>query len=163
MDAKTRLVPERTLSIYIHSRGFSYAVMDSPLELIETRLWETSQVMDAIESIINQHQPITLIIENCNSRYCRKGKRAQSLIHQVQEYARQNAIPCYDFSRDEVRAVFQPWKATNKHEIAEVLISNIEPLQDYAYEKPSYPNKEKNCAAIFAAVSLCVTHYFLKG
>lgn len=163
MDANTRIVPERTLAIYIHSRGLSYAVMDSPIELIETRLWETSRVMDAVESIIKKHQPITLIVENCNSRYCRKGKRVQSLLHQVQEYAGQNAIPCYDYSREDIRAVFEPWKATNKHEIAEVLIRNIDALEDYAYEKPSYPNKEKNCAAIFSAVSLCVTHYFLKG
>ena len=162
-----QLIPDRTVAIYIHSRGFSYAVMDSPLELIETRLWEiplkeTTRIKRAMQMVIQKHQPSTLIVEDCNSRYSRKGKRAKNLIHSLVLWAKKNSIPCYAYTRDDIRSVFEPWKAKNRHQISEVLVRNIEQLKSYAYEKPSYPNKEKNVAAIFVAVSLSVTHYFLK-
>lgn len=168
MTTKEQIVPERTVAIYIHSRGFSYAVMDSPLELIETRLWEIpsheiERINQAIRMVIQKHQPSTLIVENCNSQYCRKGKRAKNLIQSLILWAKKHSIPYYAYSRNDIRNVFEPWKAKNRHEISEVLVRNIEQLKPYAYEKPSYPNKERNIASIFVAVSLAVTHYFLKG
>ena len=113
-----------------------------------------------MREIISTHQPVTLVLENTNSKYCRKGARSKQVIRSIALWAKKKGIPVEFNSRDEIREVFSRWHASSKFEIAEVLKRNIGSLSHVVFEKPIYPNREPNEEAIFSAVSMAVSHYF---
>jgi hypothetical protein len=160
--------PTKVLAIYPCTRGFSYAVMENPLKLLEFNLispkkFDKEKLLDAMKRIIETHKPITLVMENCNSKYCRKGKRTKNLIQEISYWAKKKHIPVKFYSRDQVRNVFERWKAYTKYEIAIVLSRNIAELQQYIYDKPRYPERDNNISSLFSSISLAVTNYYLKN
>tara|TARA_B100001146_G_scaffold224002_1_gene240219 strand:+ start:5213 stop:5713 length:501 start_codon:yes stop_codon:yes gene_type:complete len=163
----TKVEPMRIVSIYPYTRGFAYAVMDSALEVIESRLFDIKEydhqkTMELSQNVILKHQPSIVILENTNCNYCRKGPRAKQLIRSIAAWVKRNEIDLQFISRVDIRDVFERWNAKNKYEIAEVLKRNIQDLQSFVMEKPKYPGREPNIEAIFSAVSMGVTHFFLQ-
>jgi len=165
MDASTKVIPTKTVAFYPYTRGFGYAVMNSALDLVEYNLYDmkrfdTSRILSLMREIISTHKPVTVVLENTNSSYCRKGANAKQVIRSIALWTKKKNIPVIFYSRDDIREVFCRWHAKSKYEIAEVLKRNIESLQTVIFEKPKYPGREPNKEAIFSAVSLAVSHYF---
>ncbi len=160
-----KVEPTKVLAIYPCTRGFSYAVMESPLKLLELNLispkkFDKEKLLNAMKRIVEAHIPITLVLENCNSKYCRKGSRTKNLIQEISLWAMKKQIPVKFYSRDQVRNVFGRWKAYTKYEIAIVLSRNIPELQQYMYDKPKYPERDNNNSSLFSSISLAITNYY---
>ena len=71
MTVSTKVEPMRIVSIYPYTRGFAYAVMDSALEVIESRLFDIKEydhqkTMELSQNVILKHQPSIVILENTN-------------------------------------------------------------------------------------------------
>lgn len=165
MSLSTRVVPTKVVSIYPYTRGFAYAVMDSPVNLIEFRLFElkkldVNRIVRLVLEIVEKHQPVTVVLEDTNSKYCRKGARTKQLIRAIALAVKKKSVEIDFISRDQVRQIFRRWNAKNKYEIAEVLIRNIDQLAAIKMEKPKYPGREPNVEAVFSAVSLLITIQF---
>lgn len=168
MTMSTKVISTKIVCIYPYTRGFGYAVMENPLKIIEIKLFDLKEfdvqkMTRLVQEIIRIHKPITLILEDTNSKYCRKGARTKQFIHNIAAWSRKNEIAMEFYSREDIREVFKRWNAFNKYEIAEVLCRNIEQLKSLSMEKPKYPGREPNIEALFSAVSMGVTHYFLKN
>lgn len=167
MTLSTKVIPTKTVAFYPFTRGFGYAVMESPLELEEFNLMDFKQfdigrILALMREIITIHSPITLVLEDTNSKYCRKGAKAKQVIRAIALWAKKKGIHVEFYSREQIRNVFQRWNATTKYEIAEVLTRNIDKLQPLMFDKPKYPAREPNAEAIFSAVSMGVTYYFME-
>lgn len=166
MTVSTNIVPTRTVAIYPYTRGFGYAVMESALDLTEMRLispkqFNNSKLLHLMRKVLLIHGPATLVLEDCNSKYCRKGAQSKQLIRTIAAWAKKKGVHVKFYSREQIRDVFERWGAKSKYEIAEVLARNIESLKPIMFEKPKYPAREPNIEAVFSAVSMGVTHYFL--
>ena len=167
MNLSTRVISTKIVSIYPYTRGFAYAVMDNPINVIEMRLfdlkeYDISKMSRIVRGILRIHQPGIVVLENTNSKYCRKGVRSKQFIRKIAALAKKRSIKVMLYSREDVRKVFRRWKAKNKYEIAEVLSRNIDSLRSLQMEKPKYPGREPNIEAIFSSVSMGVAHYFLE-
>lgn len=165
MTSSIKIIHEKTLIIYPCTRGFSYAVMLSPLEVIEVSLvspkqYNSDKLFKCFLNIYEKHQPLTLIFENNNSKYSRKGKRSKNLQNRIRKWANKKDIPFRTYSRNDIRQTFDRWYAKTKFDIAQVLLKNISMLIPYSYAPRKYPQREHNYESIFSAVSLGVTHYF---
>lgn len=165
MNRASRIEPTRTVSIYVCSRGFSYAVMDDAVTLVETNLispkkFNEEKVIKKIKKVITSFGDVTLVMEDYASKYSRKGQRSKRVIKKVLKWARRKGIVTKQYSRDDVREVFSKWMAYTKYDIAQVLVKNIEALRPFFYEPIEYPKREHNYEAIFSVVSYAVTHYF---
>lgn len=165
MNASTKLVPTKIVAIYPYTRGFGYAVMENALELKEFNLFDMKKfnslrVLELVKEIFSIHGPATLILENTNCDYCRKGEKTKQTIRTIAAWAKGKGIYVQFYSRNQIRAIFKRWNATSKYEIAEVLSRNIQQLKPLLFEKPKYPAREPNIEAVFSAVSMGVTHYF---
>ncbi len=168
MGLSTKVVPTRTVAIYPNTRGFGYAVMENALEVTEFKLispkkFEFNKILGLIREVISIHAPATLLLEDCRSKYCRKGAQTKQLIGSIAAWAKKKDIPVEFYSREQIRDVFGRWNGTTKYEIAEVLTRNIETLEPLMYDKPKYPAREPNVEAVFSAVSIGVVHYFFNG
>lgn len=165
MTSSTKIIPEKTLVIYPCTRGFSYAVMLSPLEVVEVNLvspkqYNSDKLFRVFLNIYELHQPLTLIFENNNSKYSRKGKRSKNLQNRISKWAKKKDITLKTYSRNDIRQIFDRWFAKTKFDIAQVLLKNIPMLVSYSYPPRKYPQRDHNYESIFSAVSLGVTHYF---
>nr|WP_321237225.1 hypothetical protein [uncultured Psychroserpens sp.] len=168
MTNVTHVEPTRTISIYVCSRGFSYAVMDNAVTLIETNLispkkFGETKLLKKMKQVITSFGDVTLILEDHSSKHNRKGKRSKNLSKKIYRWSKKRGIPVKTYSRDDVREVFSPWMAYTKYDIAQVLVSNIEGLKPFFYEPIKYPERDHNYEAIFTACSLGVTFYFKSG
>jgi len=162
----TSIEPIKVLAIYPCTRGFSYAVMEDALTIneintVSPKEFDRGKLLRAIKRIVETHKPITLVLEDCECKFSRKGKRSKNLINEVSQWAIQMNIPVKKYSRNQLRTVFEKWYAKTKYEIALVICRNVPELQQYMYEKPKYPEREGNSDSLFCAVSLGVTHFFM--
>ena len=159
MSLSTKVIPTRTVAIYPNTRGFGYAVMESALDVTEMKLispkkFDFNKILGLMREVISIHGPATLLLEDCSSKYCRKGAQTKQLIRSIAAWAKKKEIPVEFYSREQIRDVFERWNATTKYEIAEVLTRNIETLKPLMFDKPKYPAREPNGEAIFSAVSM---------
>lgn len=168
MMVSTNVVPTKIVAFYPFTRGFGYAVMNSPLDLEEFNLYDLKEfdvpkILSLMREIITIHSPIAVVLENTNSKYCRKGANAKQVIRAIAAWAKKKDISVQFYSREQIRNVFEPWHAKTKYEIAEVLTRNIDELEHLMFDRPKYPAREPNMEAVFSAVSMGVTRYFLEN
>ena len=68
----------RVLALDPSHKGFGFAVLEGSKRLI---IWEVTeartiaQVLKVMEDLIKHYEPDFLIVEDCNARGCRRGKR----------------------------------------------------------------------------------------
>lgn len=157
---------ERILSLFFNTTGFGYVVMGTPLKVIEKGVKSFKPVSntkqrDTIFQLIEKHRPERVVFENPLSSKSLKRVRIKRLLRKLRHTFREMGIPfkCYD--RDQIRLVFDLWKAKSKYEIALVISKSLPAFNDYMYEKPVYPKTEHYRTAAFDAAALGITHYYV--
>jgi len=156
---------EKVLAVYPNSKGYAYVLMQGPLIILTKRMVSVSpvdntRIINDIKTLIREHCPNAFIIENPKCKYSRKGVRGNQLLRSLVLCAKYQKIGVYSYSREDIRLVFEIWKAQTKYEIAEVIAKNIKSFRILLYSKPRYPDSQKYLTAIFDAVSLGITHYY---
>jgi Holliday junction resolvasome RuvABC endonuclease subunit len=156
---------ETVLAIYPNSKGYAFALMKGPLEIIDKKMVSVSpvdntQIISEVKTLMKKLSPDVLVLENPNCKYSRKGPRAAQLLRSIALNAKAQKINVFNYSREDVRFVFEIWKAQTKYEIAEVIAKNIKSFRILLYPKPKYPDTQKYITALFDAVSLGITHYY---
>lgn len=156
---------ERILSVYPNSKGYAYVLMEGPTMVLEKRMISISpvdntRILKDITDLLKTHTPNALIIEDTSCKFSRKGARGKQLIRSLSASAKHQGVPVHYYAREDVRLVFEIWRAKTKYEIAEVIAKNIEGFEMLLYPKPKYPDSQKYLTALFDAVSLGITHYY---
>ena len=148
---------EQVLAIYPNSKGYAYVLMEGPTEVIDKKMVSVSpvnniRILNEVKNLIDKYNPNSLILEDTTCKFSRKGSRGKQLLRSISSSAKHKGIQVFSYTREDVRFVFEIWKAKNKFEIAgfDMLL----------YPKPKYPNSQKYLTALFDAVSLGITHYY---
>jgi hypothetical protein len=156
---------EKVLTVYPNSKGYAYALMQGPLTILTKKMISVSPVnnttiINDVSDLIKEHCPNALILENPKCKYARKSVRGKQLFRSLSVKAKNLEIEVYLYSREDIRLVFEIWKAQTKYEVAEVIAKNIKSFRILLYPRPKYPDTQKYLTALFDAVSLGITHYY---
>ena len=83
------------------------------------------------------------------------------LVEQIAAYAVEEGLPVVKYSRDQIREVFEQFGAVTKYEIAQLLLTEFKELEQRTPRKRTLWVAEDRNMAIFDALSLAMTWFYL--
>jgi GNAT superfamily N-acetyltransferase len=169
MKNKSQQKKEKTvlLSVFPNFRGFGYALMEEALKVIDAEVISIRPVSNRltikrIRELIDYYEPQLVVLEDYQGIGSRKSKRIKKLIDATISYAEKKDLPIETYSRANIRVVFSNFNAYTKHEIATIISENIPVMKTKLMDKRKPDETEKYTAGAFDAVSLGITHFYLK-
>lgn len=159
---KSKLV----VALYPNKIGFGYCVMENPRKLIDYGSIKITpinnkKVMFRIKKLVDFMLPSFIILQNPNGKHNRTGKRTQRLIGTTKQYAKENNLKLVQYSRDDIRNVFEQFGKKSKYEISHFLVTEFKELKVRAPKIRKVWEGEEHRMAVFDALSLAITHYYL--
>ncbi len=156
---------ETILALYPNAKGYAYALMQGPTVVPEKKMVSISpvdntRIIREVSDLLKRYTPDAVILEDTSCKFARKGARGKQLLRSLNLSAKYRGYPVYSYSREDIRLVFEPWRATTKYEIAEVIAKNIKGFEMLLYPRPKYPDSQKYLTALFDTISLGITHYY---
>lgn len=153
------------LSLYPNSRGLGYACIELPQKLLDSGIVTVrpicnDRLLARIEKYMDFFKPKIIVVRDADALTPR-GKRIKRLITAVIESAVERGIPIHQYSRDQMKEVFEQFGTSTKYEIAQKLIQWFPELADRApgVRKP-WMDEDYNMG-VFDALALAVTHAYL--
>lgn len=156
---------EGVLAIAISSNRFAYVAFKGPLSPVG---WDTrsidpkarnAAVVDDIAELIGRYEPDVVVLPDIGSCHRRRAPRTRRLPYLIQNYARGQAIDVYSYSRQQVRACFEPAGALARHEIAHAIAARVHELGLLAPKIRKLWQREPRSLCLFDAAALAMTHY----
>ena len=160
MNAKQRKT-NRLLAITPSTRGFGFVVMDEALVdwgIKAVKKDKNSQSMAKIEKLVDQYDPMVIVLPRADAKEDRRVPRIQKLVRQISAYAGTRKTKVILLSRRQVReAFFEDGKGT-KYTIATILAKRFP--EELGFRMPrkrrAWMNEDPNMD-IFDAVALALT------
>jgi Holliday junction resolvasome RuvABC endonuclease subunit len=157
----------RVLAIDPTSRGFGFAVLEGPHELIDWGLKATDvRARDAnrwclrqIVDLTRLYEPETFVVEDAAARGARRGQRVTRLMRTACMVVRQNGVKVRSIARKNVARSVMHERALTKYKVAAAIADRFPELA------PRLPPVRKPWMsadarmAIFTAVALAVAAY----
>ena len=142
-------IAPRTLALYVTTRGISFMCFVHPSMVID---WGAKNIsskdkarhidtLNAAKNIINEFCPTVLVIENVEDGYSKRSPRMKSLYRVIASYGEKKGMAVHRYSRRDIRDVFSPTGATNKHHINCAIVRMLPMLESRC------PPKRKNYKA----------------
>lgn len=158
---------EIVLALYPNSEGIAYAFFYEPgglidADIIRIKPFNNDRLLKTVEKTINYYSATVVVLENPSSSISRKGTRACELIAKIEELAKRKTIPVFRYSREQIRFVFEQFKAITKYEIAEALAELNPQIKNKLPGQRKPWMDEDSQIGLFDALSLAYTHYYLK-
>lgn len=155
-------------SIYPNANGFGFVYMSGPRRLIDygsVRInpITNKRVMDRIRKSFAYFRPSIVVLLDPYGKSSRTGKRVRRLLKKITAYATKEELEVAHCSRDQIRDVFEQFGAITKYEISELLIKEFEELQLKKPKKRKLWTSEDRNMAIFDALSLAVSWFYLNS
>lgn len=154
----------RVLAVYPASRGFGYAVLEGPAELVdwgvkEARDNKSRRCQHQIRDLIERYRPMVLLIENhsvaSGSRRC---DRVKQLLRAIAAWATES-VEVRQISRHAVKRTFTAAGAFSKDEIAHLIARHLPELGfRLPPDRKPWMNEDPRMS-IFDAVALALTYY----
>jgi len=156
----------RVLAIDPFSRGFGFAVLEGPGDLVD---WGFRQSRDCtqrasiekVSQLIRQYQPDVIVVEDCRDPSCRRRQRARSLIRSISALAAELTVEIHNISARNVREVFAGNGRPNKDRIARTVAQHLPRLASKVPPVRKLWMSEDQRMAIFDAAAFALTYYFL--
>ncbi len=156
----------RVLALYPTSRGFGYVVFEgatNPLDWgnMSIKNSDNKLALKKVKSFIFYYQPDVLVSENPIEKGSRRSQRINSLLLSIKRLEKVNII-VKTYSRYEIINVFEQFGAKTKYEISRAIIRF---LPVFEYHKPPKRKpwmSEDSRMAIFDAVALAMTYFYLE-
>jgi Holliday junction resolvasome RuvABC endonuclease subunit len=123
----------RVLAIDPSTRGFGFAVLEGPDQLIDWGVKETKKNKNAIslkliEDLIDRYLPRVIVVEDYAGKGSRRCRRVCELIEDISKVASKRQINVRSFSRAKVKQAFSESGAINKQEIATAIAKQFPEL-----------------------------------
>jgi len=131
--------PSLVMSVYATTRGFAFALFESPLSPVDWGVKEipgpkkNARCLESVTKLIEAYRPDVVVIENCTAPDSRRSSRIRSLYRSIEALATRHAIETRSYSRDEVREAFGKFGAVTKEQIAEVIAKH---LPEFEHRQP---------------------------
>lgn len=153
------------LSLYPNAKGLGYVCADMPHKLIDygmitIRPFGSRRVLDRIEKFLDFFQPKLLVVRNCKSESDSR-RKARKVTEKIVALAKEKKLPVYEYTREQIRFVFEQFSATSKYEIAMKIIEWFPELKDRSPKIRKVWMDEDYNMGIFDAFSLINTHQYL--
>lgn len=158
---------KRVLAFDFGTRGFGYAVMEGPHQLIDwgvgqVRRDKTAVTLAKVGHLINRYQPDILVVEDYAGQDKRRPERVRVLAKRVRKTAITAGGKVQTFSRSKVKEAFVGTEAVTKHQIATLLARWFPELTSRLPPKRKPWMPEHPQMGLFDAVSLAMTCFYFE-
>lgn len=148
-------------SIYPCAKGFGYAVMQEPNNLIDFGVANVNpisndKIIKRIAKMIEFYHPTVLLIPRGYN-----GKRVMALLSLIITLSSYYRIPLFQYTRQQIQHVFEQFHAKSKYDIAVQLVSVFPQLHSWLPRKRGTADPESYTAVIFDAMSLVTVYKYL--
>ncbi|MBK7359012.1 MAG: hypothetical protein IPI45_07110 [Saprospiraceae bacterium] len=153
-------------AIYPNANGFGFVYMENARKLIDfgaVRINPISnrKVLERIKKCFNYFRPTLVISLDPDGKSSRVGRRTRKLITKIIAYAESEKLPVVQYTRDQIRDVFEGFGKTTKYEIAQFLLNEFTELEPKRPRARKLWMSEDRNMAIFDAFSLGLTWFYL--
>ena len=154
-------------ALFPNALGVGYAIFNNPKELVHQQLVRVRPMCSRkskafIEKLMNELKPDLVVLENPNAEKSRKRERVTKLINDIVLTCESKDINVYQYSREHIKNVFEQFGKTTKYGIA-VIISEWFPKLKPQLPRPwKLGHSEQHHQGMFDAISLAMTHYYLR-
>lgn len=157
--------PVRVLAIDPTTKGFGFAVLESPEMLIDWGVKETreqdkqAQCLKLFSTLLNHFTPDVIVTERTDVKASRRCDRIKELIEMIRNTAAERKVAVRQISKSQMEIHFSRFGAATKHEIARVI---SEQLPELAPRVPRFRHpwmSEDPRMAIFDALAMALTFY----
>jgi hypothetical protein len=164
---KTNQFKKAVLAIFPNTTGFGYVVMTGARELtdygaVRVRPVSNQVSIERIQKIIKFVQPVLVVLQDPDGKAGRTGKRVKNLILEIVKYVQDQGLTVNQYSRDQIRIVFENFGAVTKYEIMKVLLSEFSHLNHIVPPKRKLWMSEDRNMAVFDALSLLTCYYYFQ-
>lgn len=155
-------------AVYPNANGFGFVYMENARKLIDfgaVRINPISnrKILERIKQSINYLRPSIVIVQDPEGKSSRTGHRVKQVIKKILVVAEELKLKTEHYSRDQIREVLEQFGATTKYEISQVLITEFKELERKLPKKRELWTSEDRNMAIFDALSLALTWYYLNS
>lgn len=158
--------PNIVFAIYPNANGFGYVFLESARKLLDFGVFRVNpisnqKVLKRVKDMFAYMRPSLVIIQDPEGKSSRTGKRVRNLISNIVSLASESKLDVSQFTRDQIRDVFEQFGVRTKHEISQILIKEFKELELKLPKKRKLWTSEDRNMAIFDALSLAITWYFV--
>jgi len=153
-------------AVYPNANGFGFVYMENARKLIDfgaVRINPISnmRVLERIKQSIYYLRPSIVIVQDPEGKSSRTGNRVEKLIKKIVALAGKSNLKVVQYSRDQIRGVFEQFGAVTKYDISQILITEFKELESKMPKKRALWTSEDRNMAIFDALSLAITWFYL--
>lgn len=157
----------RVLAIDPTSRGFGYAVLEGPAELIDWGVTEATWADNdwarkRTEELIIRYAPDQLVIEDVTASEARRRSRVRKLLQDLRTLATDSEVSVAPLPKNRIKRMFRSVDAANKEEFADAVISHFPELSRYRPPVRKPWMSEDSRMAIFDAVAFALAYYYFE-
>jgi len=119
------------LSVCAFSRGFAFVLFEGPESPFDWGVREIKgdyknvKTIDSIKGLIDRYRPEAIVVTDLTETNSRQISRVRKLHRTIKHLAGTEYVDLYQFTKDAVKAYFEPAGATTKYEIAKVIAQQI--------------------------------------
>jgi 1-acyl-sn-glycerol-3-phosphate acyltransferase len=148
----------KIFALYPNTNGFGFVYMENARKLLDfgaVRVNPLSKrkVLERIKGSLDYLRPSIVIVLDPEGKYSRAGSRVKRLVRKIVAYAEEENLTVVQYSRDQIRDVFEQFGARTKYDIAKVLLTEFKELEDKAPKERKLWMCEDRNMAIFDALS----------
>jgi hypothetical protein len=161
-NIKTNIV----CAIYPNANGFGFVYLDNERQIIyygSSRINPISnfKILERIKKSFDYFRPSIAIMLNPEGNTSRTGNRTKKLVKNIIDYADLENLPVVQYSRDQIRDVFEIRGVITKYEISKFLLTKFPELETKRPRERKLWESEDRNMAIFDALSLALTWFYL--
>ena len=162
--SQTQNDPTRIFAVDPTTKGFGYAVLETPFRLVDWDLAHVSGEKNSgavirFEVLLDQFRPDIVILEDSTAPGSRRRPRVQKLLERLQETAREHGVAVHAIPRLAVIECFSsPDRRATKYSITEHLAETFPELAAKVPRRRKLWQSEDERMATFDALALAVTY-----
>jgi len=155
------------LAIYPNALGLGYALFESTQALIYQQLIRVRPMCNGkcksiLKKLMRDLKPDVVILEDTTCTSSRKRGRVMRLLKFITKQAKLRNMVLFKYSRNQIREVFSVYKAQTKYAIACQIAEWFPKLKSKLPRPWKLGDAEGHNQGMFDAVSLGLTHYYLR-
>lgn len=153
-------------AVYPNARGFGFVYMENARKLIDfgtvrVNPISNKRIIEKIKRSLEYMRPSLVIVNDADGKYSRSGRRVRKLIASIETLASILKLTFVKYSRDQIRGVFNEFGAVTKYEISQIILTEFKELENRLPKKRKLWTSEDRNMAIFDALSLGLTWYYI--
>ncbi len=153
-------------AIYPNAQGFSFIYMNGPRILLDFGIVRINPIcnfrtLDKIKKSLDYFKPSIVVLLDPEGKSSRTGNRIKKLISKITAFVNQENFHVAHISRDQIRDVFENFGVITKYEISKWLLTEFKQLETRRPRERKLWTSEDRNMAIFDALSLALTWFYL--